>query len=323
MQQSIPYSHQSKVKVIPGWDIDMDIARDKSMFWHGIWKDYGKMPSGVVCSIMKKTRSTYHYMLRALKKKKPYKTKISLSKSMLRSNNGTYWKSARVLRKKNFNRTNVVDDVNGDIQIANLFKDKYERLFNSVQCFKEESELMKTQIDSEVVNVCNTTKTCESSNCVHCHLISSTDVSTAVSKLKTDKVNDNGMIYSNNFTHGTELLFQYLGLLYTSMVYHGYCPPSFICANIIPIPKGSKANLSDSDKYRSIAISSLLGKILDHIIIEKQSEALKTSNYQFGFKAKSSTVLCSTMVNETVQYYSENGGKPVYVLLLDAYRAFD
>ena len=54
MQQSIPYSHQSKVKVIPGWDSDMDIARDKSMFWHGIWKDCGKMPSGVVYSIMKK-----------------------------------------------------------------------------------------------------------------------------------------------------------------------------------------------------------------------------------------------------------------------------
>ena len=87
----------------------------------------------------------------------------------------------------------------------------------------------------------------------------------------------------------------------TLMVYHGYCPPSFICANIIPIPKGSKANLSDSDKYRSITISSLLGKILDHIIIEKQSEALKTCNYHFGIKAKSSTVLCSTMVNETLQ----------------------
>ena len=100
--------------------------------------------------------------------------------------------------------------VNRDIQIANLFKDKYERLFNSVQCSKEESELMKTQIASEVVNVYNTTKTCESSDCVHCHLISRTDVSTAVSKLKTDKVNDNGMIYSNNFIHGTELLFQYL-----------------------------------------------------------------------------------------------------------------
>ena len=123
-----------------------------------------------------------------------------------------------------------------------------------MQCSKEESELMKTQIDSEIVNVCNTTKTCESSNCVHCHLISSTDVSITVSKLKTDKVN--GMIYSNNFIHGTKLLIQYLGLLYTSMVYHGYCLPSFICINIIPIPNGSKANSSDSDKYRSIAISS-------------------------------------------------------------------
>ena len=82
-----------------------------------------------------------------------------------------------------------------------------------MQCSKEDSELMKTHIYSEVVNVYNTTKTCESSNCVHCHLISSTDVSTAVSKLKTDKVNDNGMIYSNNFIHRTELLFQYLGVL--------------------------------------------------------------------------------------------------------------
>ena len=35
------------------------------------------------------------------------------------------------------------------------------------------------------------------------------------------------------------------------------------------------------------------------------------------------TVLCSTMVNETIQYYTENGGSPVYLLLLDATKAFD
>ena len=103
----------------------------------------------------------------------------------------------------------------------------------------------------------------------------------------------------------------------------GFCLPSFICANIIPIPKGSKANLSDSDKYSSITINILLGKILDHIIIVKQSEALKIFNYQFGFKTISSTILCSTMVNETVQYYTKNGAKPVYFLLLDASKAFD
>ena len=56
----------------------------------------------------------------------------------------------------------------------------------------------------------------------------------AIGKLKSDKVNDNGLVYSNNFIHGTE--FQYLSVLYTSMIFNGFCPPSFICANIIPIP---------------------------------------------------------------------------------------
>ena len=107
------------------------------------------------------------------------------------------------------------------------------------------------------------------------------------------------------------------------MVVHGFCPPSFVCANINPIPKGSKVNLSNSDKYRSIAISNLLRKILDGIIIERQSDALKTSHYQYGFKPNSSAILCSTVVNETVQYYTENGGKPVYVFLLDTSKAFD
>ena len=53
------------------------------------------------------------------------------------------------------------------------------------------------------------------------------------------------------------------------------------------------------------------------------SDCLKTSDYQFGFKSKSSTVLCSTMVDETTQYYIEKGGKRIYVLLLDNTKAFD
>ena len=323
MQKHIPYNRDAKAKVIPGWDIEMDIARDKSMFWHGIWRECGKLHTGVLYNIMKKTRSTYHYMLRALKKKKHCKIKESVSKSMLKTNNKSYWKSSKAIRKNNFNCTNVVDGVEGGSNIANLFKDKYECLFNSVKSSHDEHNSMVTQLELDVEQNCIKDETCKVSECVHCHLISSSDVLRAITKLKTDKVNDNGLVFSNNFIHGTDMMNQYLSILYTSMVFHGFCPPSFICANIIPIPKGSKVNLSNSDKYRSIAISSLLGKILDHIIIERQSEALKTSHYQYGFKPNSSTVLCSTMVNETVQYYTENGGKPVYVLLLDASKAFD
>ena len=62
-----------------------------------------------------------------------------------------------------------------------------------------------------------------------------------------------------------------------------------------------------------------------YVIIEQQQFALSTSLlYQFGFKSKASTVLCTTMVVETVQYYLHNGDHSVCVLLLlDAPKTFD
>ena len=66
-----------------------------------------------------------------------------------------------------------------------------------------------------------------------------------------------------------------------------------------------------------------MSKILDNFIIEHQQFVLSISSYQFGFKSKSSTVLCFTMVVETVQYYLEMGNHSVCVLLLAASKAFD
>ena len=93
--------------------------------------------------------------------------------------------------------------------------------------------------------------------------------------------------------------------------------------SMIPIPKGGKVCSTNADLYRSIAISSILSKILDYVIIDQQSDSLCTSDYQFGFKSHSSTMLCSTMLIETIQYYDENGRQPLYVLFLDARKAFD
>ena len=157
----------------------------------------------------------------------------------------------------------------------------------------------------------------------HCHDICKDDVKKAVMKLKSDKIDEGGALFSNNFIHGTDLLYMSISVLFCTMISHGFAPERFLRSTMIPIPKGARANLSDSNMYRSIAISSLLSKILDNIIIEQQYTSLSTSYYQFGFKPNSSTVLCSTMLIETVQYYLEKGDKSVYVLLLDASKAFD
>ena len=92
---------------------------------------------------------------------------------------------------------------------------------------------------------------------------------------------------------------------------------------MIPIPNRGRSSFSNSDHFRSIAISSILSKILDYITIDQQAHSLITSDHQFGFKPNSSTVLCTTMLVETVQYHNENSRQPVYVLQLDASKAFD
>ena len=140
---------------------------------------------------------------------------------------------------------------------------------------------------------------------LHCHIITKADVKKTIHKLKLNKIDEGVILFSNNFIHGTDLLYLNLSMLFNSMIDHGFAPDSFLHSSIVPIPKGTRANVSDSNMYRSIIISSLLSKIFDNIIIERQSLVLPTSNHQFGFKSKSSTVVCSTMVIETIQYYLE------------------
>ena len=81
----------------------------------------------------------------------------------------------------------------------------------------------------------------------------------------------------------------------------------------MPIPKNKRGNKCDSNNYR---------KIFDIIIFDKQQMSLETDVLQLGFKKNSSTVICTSMLKETIDYYNENK-TDCYLLLLDASKAFD
>ena len=107
--------------------------------------------------------------------------------------------------------------------------------------------------------------------------------------------------------------------MFTIMLQHGYAPKHFMMSSIVPITKGIKSNLKCSENYRPIAISILLSKVFDNIIISQQHDFLFSSTYQFGFKPYFSTVLCSTLLIETIGHYVHDSCQPAYVLLLDAF----
>ena len=80
--------------------------------------------------------------------------------------------------------------------------------------------------------------------------------------------------------------------------------------------------MNDSKNYRAIALGSIVGKGLDHIIMFKNIDALCTSELQFGFKPGHSTSQCTFLLNEIVDMYDRNDSS-LYLVFLDASQAFD
>ena len=114
----------------------------------------------------------------------------------------------------------------------------------------------------------------------------------------------------------------HIALLFTAFVTHGTIPDCFISCTIVPIPKGCNVNTTESSNFRGIALSSVLGKLFDNIILERYSNQLSSSDLQFGFKSNSSTNMCSMVLKETINYYNHSQ-TPVFCTFLDATKAFD
>jgi len=74
--------------------------------------------------------------------------------------------------------------------------------------------------------------------------------------------------------------------------------------------------LSDSSGYREIALSSVFGKVLDLIILNRYADFLINSELQFGFKAKRSTSMCTMVQKEAINYYTSKGSSVFCTCLL-------
>lgn len=114
----------------------------------------------------------------------------------------------------------------------------------------------------------------------------------------------------------------YMSLLFSAMLVHGYNPNDMLSSVIVSIPKDAKESLCNSSNYRGIALCSTLSKILDYIILKKYKNELSSSNMQYAFKERHSTVMCCMVLKDVTTYYV-NRGSNVFACLLDASKAFD
>ena len=75
---------------------------------------------------------------------------------------------------------------------------------------------------------------------------------------------------------------------------------------MIPILTCFNKDLSKSQNYRGIALSSLFSEIFNHCIISCEDAAQKLDDLQFSYKSGMSTIQCASVVTETINYYLHN-----------------
>ena len=60
------------------------------------------------------------------------------------------------------------------------------------------------------------------------------------------------------------------------MLSHGVSPLGLLCSTMVPVHKDKRGSKSDSNNYRAIAISSILGKLFDSIIKDSRIQGFKS-----------------------------------------------
>ena len=103
---------------------------------------------------------------------------------------------------------------------------------------------------------------------------------------------------------------------------HGHVSLFILLSTLVPLIKDKLANKCTSKNYRSIAISSLLLKVFDWVIILLYGDILQLDELQFGYQESCSTNMATWFALETINYFLKNGSE-VFICLMDMTKAFD
>ena len=101
-----------------------------------------------------------------------------------------------------------------------------------------------------------------------------------INKLQWGK---NDVVYnwgSDALKHGVNVLSVHLKNLFKCFLVHGHISQLFLFCALVPIVKNANKSSFSSDNYRLIAISSIILKILDHIILTLFDSSFKSSHMQ-------------------------------------------
>ena len=147
-------------------------------------------------------------------------------------------------------------------------------------------------------------------------------VKEATKKLKPGKSDPVFSFGSDCFKNSPDVLFVNLANILQGFLIHGHVTQILLLATLIPLIKDKLASHNISKNYRSIALSSIMLKLLDWVFIILHGETFGLNDFQFAYQEGHSTTMATWAVLETVDYFLRNGSE-VFTCAMDMTAAFD
>ena len=296
---------------IVGWnDICKDahsLARDSFL----AWVRSNRPKQGTAFVEMTRARAHFKLVLRQCRLDIKSNTKDALAKKLLSKNPKDFWKEVRA--SNNTGQTplaSTVDGATGANNISKMWEYYFKNLLNSCNDFSN-SDFVKSQFDK---------LSCDMS--VKEGFCMPTIVKESIKKLKPGKSVGKDGISGEHFIYCGERIYVLLSLLFNCCISHGHLPIELLDTIIVPLIKDKKGDISDKDNYRPIALTCIMSKVFEHVVLSVTEDCLFTSSNQFGFKKGMSTDKCVYSLKQVTEYYNLHGS-PVYLSFLDASKAFD
>ena len=183
---------------------------------------------------------------------------------------GDLFNEIKILRKSKPVVATSMDGVKKNVK--EHFREKYETLFNSAD---DGLELLKVQAETEA-------KVGEYSlNDVS--KVTPAIVKEAAHKLKPGKSDPVFTFSSDCFKSAPNSLYENLSLILQGFLVHGHITNILLLATLVPIIKDKLGSINVSKNYRSIAISSIVLKLIDWIFILLFGIKFGLNDFQFAY----------------------------------------
>ena len=148
------------------------------------------------------------------------------------------------------------------------------------------------------------------------------DTAKAIKALNTGKAADQGGFSAEHLKFAPSTWPQINDIM-DRILQSAQVPSTFKSGYKIPIPKKDK-NALYRENNRGITVTSIFGKTLEHVVLDKTLEDFNrhNSNLQFGLTADRAPTMASLSLTECIAEAKDNG-TDLFVASLDARKAFD